>query len=457
MLITSISGIRGTLGDVVGENLTPIDVQNFVSAYGTWVLSQHQNPTIVIGRDARESGTWIIEKSIETLTSLGIDVLNLDLATTPTVEMTVIQKQVQGAIIVTASHNPKEYNGLKMLNHEGEFLSADEGQAILDLAQAGNFQTVSEAEQGSIEVSYNHTQDHINAILELELVDADLVRAKNYTVAVDGINSVGGIAVPQLLQKMGVEVVGMNMQADGEFAHMPEPLEKNLGELKALVTKVNADLGIAVDPDVDRLVLVDEKGDMFGEEYTIVSMADYVISQTPGNTVSNLSSSRALRDIAEQHGVGYQASAVGEKNVVELMKQTNAVIGGEGSGGVIYPALHYGRDALVGIALFLTSLAKNDLTASELRAKYPNYSMSKEKVVLSPEINVDGILEHFWEIYQSEQISNIDGVKIDFEDSWVHLRKSNTEPIMRIYTEAKTQVQADELAQRFIQEINNLK
>jgi len=455
MLITSISGIRGTIGGKSGENLTPPDVVSFISAYGSWILSRSKNPTIIIGRDARKSGDMIINLSISTLRGLGINIINLDLATTPTVEMQVIKHKASGGIIITASHNPKEYNGLKMLNEYGEFLSARDGQEIVKRASENNHNFANVDSIGSLEKTYNHTQEHIDSILNLDLVNVDLIKSKKFKIAVDAINSVGGIAVPMLLEKLGVEITGLYCDANGEFQHEPEPLEKNLGELKSLVTKVNADLGISVDPDVDRLVFIDEKGEMFGEEYTVVSIADYVLSETPGNTVSNLSSSRALADITNKYNGNYFASAVGEKNVVEKMKETSAVIGGEGSGGVIYPPLHYGRDALVGIALFLTYLAKRDVSVSALRDEYPNYYMAKEKVVLNPEISVGNILNHFQELYVTEKISTIDGVKIDFENSWVHLRASNTEPILRIYTEAQSQELADDLAQKFITEINN--
>ncbi len=481
MLITSISGIRGTIGGKVGNNLTPIDVVSFVSAYGTWILKNIEQATIVVGRDARQSGDMIINLTVSTLQGLGINVINLALATTPTVEMEVIEQKANGGIIITASHNPKEYNGIKMLNNHGEFLSAKEGKEILEIAQKKDFKFVVVEKIGNIEKSNNHTKQHIQKILDLDLVDANLVKSKKYKVVVDAINSVGGIAVPLLLEKLGVGVIGLNINPNGEFAHKPEPLEENLGGIKSLVKKEQADFGIVVDPDVDRLVFIDEHGNMFGEEYTIVSIADYVLSEKEGNSVSNLSSSRSLADITKKYRGEYFASAVGEKNVVEKMKEVSAVVGGEGSGGVIYPPLHYGRDALVGIALFLTYLAKLDISTSELRTKYPNYFMAKEKVILDNNINVDKILKYFWNNYQvsviaseseviqsgyrasefvSESkvinISNIDGVKIDFENSWVHLRKSNTEPIMRIYTEAQSQKEADALADRFINEINEL-
>ncbi len=478
MLITSISGIRGTIGGKSGENLTPQDIVLFISAYGTWNLSKKKNNdtiTIVVGRDARKSGGMILNLTISTLRGLGINVVNLDLATTPTVEMQVIDRNADGGIIITASHNPKEYNGIKMLNNYGEFLSAADGKEILKLGVENNHDFADVDNLGELEISYNHTLNHIQSILDSDLVDVDLIKSKKYKIALDAINSVGGIAVPMLLEKLGVEMIGLHCDPNGEFAHAPEPLEKNLGELKSLVGKVSADLGIAVDPDVDRLVLVDNNGEMFGEEYTIVSIADYVLSEKPGNTVSNLSSSRALADITQKYNGEYFASPVGEKNVVEKMKEVNAVIGGEGSGGVIYPELHYGRDALIGIALFLTYLAKRDISSSDLRDEYPNYFMAKEKVIFSEKFNVDKILEHFWKTYQSichsgldpeshihdsgyvVNISNIDGIKIDFENSWVHLRKSNTEPIMRIYTEAKSQDKANTLAERFINEIKNVK
>lgn len=456
MLITSISGIRGTIGDIPGENLTPLDVVNFVSAYGSWVKEHHASPAIIVGRDARGSGSMIASLVVNTLASLGIHVLDLGLATTPTVEMMVIQNNAHGAVIITASHNPKEYNGLKMLDEHGEFLSAEQGQAILDRVQDKNYRFADIDNLGMIERYHEHHQHHVQAILDLELVDVESIKKRKFKIVLDGINSVGGIAVLILLKELGVEVITIHCEADGNFAHNPEPLEKNLGDLMNAVREHNADLGIAVDPDVDRLVFVDETGTMFGEEYTLVAVADYVLSKTPGNTVSNLSSSRALRDIAEKYNVQYSASKVGEKNVVEMMKETNAIIGGEGSGGIIYPTLHYGRDALVGVGLFLSHLAESLQTTSELRSSYPNYFMAKEKVTLDTNINPDTILQLLEQRYQSEDITTIDGLKIDFVDSWVHMRKSNTEPILRIYTEAKTQDEANNLAQRFIDEIQAL-
>jgi phosphomannomutase len=455
MLITSISGIRGTIGGKPGESLTPLDVVSFVSAYGQWVLEYYESPTLVVGRDARPSGSMILSLVVQTLVGMGIHVVNVDMATTPTVEMEVIRRKAQGAIIVTASHNPKEYNGLKMLDDKGEFLSAEQGSYILKLSTDKTYTFTDVDSMGSITLSYNHTRDHIQDILDLDLVDVDLIQSKKFTVAVDAINSIGGVAVPMLLEKLGVQVVGLYCEPHGDFQHMPEPLEQNLGELKSLIGKVSADLGIAVDPDVDRLVLVDEQGNMFGEEYTIVSIADYVIGNTPGNTVSNLSSSRALSDVAETHGVNYYASAVGEKNVVEKMKAVSAVIGGEGSGGVIYPPLHYGRDALVGIALFLSHLATSHIPASELKKRYTVYYMAKEKIILESRDYVPMILNSLQEKYADQKIDTNDGLKIDFADSWVQIRASNTEPILRIYTEAKTQKHADDLAQECIHYIHN--
>ncbi len=456
MLITSISGIRGTIGGNPGQNLTPTDIVGFVSAYGTWVLSQNSKPTICVGRDGRKSGKMILDITVQTLIGLGVNVINLDYATTPTVEMEVIADQADGAIIITASHNPKEYNGLKMLNADGEFLSTTDGQAILDIKERASYVYAEVDDLGIETKSYNHTKDHIDKILDLDLVDAELVRSKNLKISIDAINSVGGIAVPMLLEKMGVEVVGLYCECNGDFQHTPEPLEKNLGELMSLVTKTQSNLGIAVDPDVDRIVFVDEKGTMINEEYGLVIISDYVLSQTPGNTVSNLSSSRALRDITESHNQRYFTAAVGEKNVVEKMKEVNAVIGGEGSGGIIYPKLHYGRDSLVGIALFLTQLAKSDKTASEIRAAYPNYFIAKEKVSLPGREQIQLILDTLELEYNTESTSRIDGLKIDFKDSWVHVRASNTEPIFRIYTEARTQESANELSHKFIGRIEKL-
>jgi phosphomannomutase len=456
MLITSISGIRGTIGGEACNNLTPPDIVGFVSAYGTWILRQNKQASIIVGRDGRQSGKMILDIAVQTLIALGINVINLDYATTPTVEMSVISEKTDGAIIITASHNPKEYNGLKMLNNEGEFLSAAEGQEILDIKDSGNYLYADIENLGIETTSYNHTRDHIQKILDLDLVDAELIKSRKYKISVDAINSVGGIAVPLLLEKLGVEVVGLYCECNGDFQHAPEPLEKNLGELKSLVIKTQSDLGIAVDPDVDRLVFVDEKGQMINEEYTLVMVSDYVVSETVGNTVSNLSSSRALRDVTKKYNQEHYASAVGEKNVVEKMKEVNAVIGGEGSGGIIYPKLHHGRDALVGIALMLTYLAKKSVSIGELRNSYPDYYMAKEKVALPSRDHISVILDALEEKYSLESPSRIDGLKIDFTDSWVHIRASNTEPIMRIYTEAKTNKEAVTIAEKFIDEITTL-
>jgi phosphomannomutase len=456
MLITSISGIRGTIGGIPSENLTPLDVVEFISAYGTWVLNTKKKPTIIVGRDGRKSGKMILDITIQTLIGLGINVINLDYATTPTVEMSVISHNAQGAIIITASHNSKEYNGLKMLNSYGEFLSEDEGYEILQIKEKRKYIYSDIEFLGTETKSYNHTKDHIQKILNLDLVDAHLVTSKKFKVCVDAINSVGGIAVPMLLEKLGVEIVGLYCECNGDFQHEPEPLEKNLGELKSLVIKTESDFGIAVDPDVDRLVLVNERGEMINEEYTVVMVADYVLSQTPGNTVSNLSSSRALSNVTKKYNRRYFASAVGEKNVVEKMKEVNAVIGGEGSGGVIYPKLHYGRDALVGIALFITSMAKLEKTASEIRSQYTDHYMVKEKVALPNRDKIQLLFDTLSKEYSNESISEIDGLKIDFKDSWVHIRASNTEPILRIYTETQALKEAYDLAQIFITKINNI-
>ena len=456
MIISSISGIRGTIGGKPGENLTPLDVVNFVSAYGTWVLTQHKQPTIVVGRDGRTSGKMILDITVQTLIGLGIDVINLDYATTPTVAMSVVSNTAHGAIVVTASHNPKEYNGLKMLDTEGEFLSSAQGQEILDIKEKNTYVYADVESLGTETKSYNHTKDHIQKILELDLVDVALIRSKKYKICLDAINSVGGIAVPMLLEKMGVEVTGLYCECNGDFQHAPEPLEQNLGELKSLVIKTESDIGIAVDPDVDRLVFINEKGDMINEEYTIVMIADYILSQTPGNTVSNLSSSRALSDVTKKYNKEYFASSVGEKNVVEKMKHVDAVIGGEGSGGVIYPELHYGRDALVAIALFLTYLAQSNTTPSEIRSRYSDYYMEKEKIEIPHREQIQMIFDQLASEHHNGTISRIDGLKIDFEDSWVHIRASNTEPILRIYTESQNPKTAYDLAQDYIAKINNL-
>lgn len=457
-LIKSISGIRGTIGGKTGDNLTPIDAVKFASAYGTWLKQHHKKEklTVVIGRDARISGPMIQNLVVNTLIGLGANVIDLGLSTTPTVEIAVPLEKADGGIILTASHNPKQWNALKLLNEKGEFLSGDDGAKILEIAEAESFEFADVDNLGQITFKDNYMDLHIDQVLSLPLVDVAAVKAKKFKVVVDGVNSSGGIVIPDLLEKMGVEVVKLYCEPNGHFPHNPEPLKEHLTDISALVVKEKADLGIVVDPDVDRLAFISNDGEMFGEEYTLVAVADYVLSKTPGNTVSNMSSSRALRDITEKHNGSYRASAVGEVNVVELMKSTNAIIGGEGNGGIIYPEIHYGRDALVGVALFLTHFAKQDLNVAELRASYPQYFMSKNKIELTPQIDVDAILEALTAKYKNEQITTIDGVKIDFPTNWVHLRKSNTEPIIRIYTEAMSQQEADALAQRFINEIKEL-
>ena len=456
-LIKSISGIRGTIGGSIGDNLTPIDVVAFAAAYGTWIKQQRDKTDyrVVVGRDARISGEMIQNLVMSTLVGMGIEVIDLGLSTTPTVEMAVPMEHADGGIILTASHNPKQWNALKLLNANGEFLNAEEGKKILQLAGSSNLQFADVEHLGSIHKNDAYIDLHIDEILDLDIINVEAIKNGNYKVVVDAVNSTGGIAIPLLLERLGVHCVKLYCEPTGHFPHNPEPLEEHLGDLSKAVVDEHADFGIVVDPDVDRLAFMDEKGKMFGEEYTLVACADYVLSKQAGNTVSNMSSTRALRDITERHGGTYQASAVGEVNVVEMMKKTNAVIGGEGNGGIIYPQLHYGRDALVGIAMFLSLLAERKMTVSELRASYPNYFMSKKKIQLTPEMDVDGLLNTMAERYQDQTPTTIDGVKIDFEDQWVHLRKSNTEPIIRIYTEAKSQEQADALAERFISELKS--
>lgn len=454
-LIKSISGIRGTIGGVPGENLTPIDAVKYAAAYGAWIKTQRDKEwyRVVVGRDARISGEMIQQLVMNTLTGMGITVVDLGLSTTPTVEMAVTMEHADGGIILTASHNPKQWNALKLLNKDGEFLNAKAGQEILDLAEAMEM-TFAEVDQlGEIIRNDAYIDLHIEEILKLKLVNMAEIKKKRYRVVVDGVNSTGGIAVPLLLEALGVEPIKLYCTPNGHFPHNPEPLKEHLGDLMEMVRKEKADFGIVVDPDVDRLAFVDEKGDMFGEEYTLVAVADYVLKHKPGNTVSNMSSSRALRDVTEKHGGKYFASAVGEVNVVEKMKEKEAVIGGEGNGGIIYPELHYGRDSLVGIALFLSHLAEKDMKVSELRKEYTSYYMVKEKIELTPGLDVDSILKKIEQKYSGEEINTEDGVKIDFPENWVHLRKSNTEPIIRIYTEAKTQEEADRLAKDFIKEI----
>lgn len=458
-LIKSISGIRGTIGGNVGDNLTPVDAVKFASAYGTFLkqgskkLDEGKNLKVVIGRDARISGPMIHNLVVHTLIGLGIDVIDLGLSTTPTVEVAVPLEEADGGIILTASHNPKQWNALKLLNAKGEFLSGADGAKILEIAEAEAFEFSEVDFLGEITTNDAYMDIHIDEVLALPLVDAEAVAKRKFKVVVDGVNSSGGIIVPKLLEQMGVACVKLYCEPNGHFPHNPEPLKEHLGDICKLVVEEQADFGIVVDPDVDRLAFISNDGEMFGEEYTLVACADYVLSKTPGNTVSNMSSSRALRDITKKYNGSYQASAVGEVNVVALIKETNAIIGGEGNGGIIYPELHYGRDSLVGIALFLTHLANLNMTVSELRASYPQYYMSKNKIELTPQIDVDAILVAMTEKYKNEEINTIDGVKIDFAESWVHLRKSNTEPIIRIYTEAQTQKLADDLALRIIDEI----
>jgi len=457
-LIKSISGIRGTIGGAQGENLTPIDAVKYAAAYGSWVKKQRTKDDykIVVGRDARISGNMIQQLVMNTLVGMGFHIIDLGLSTTPTVEMAVTMEHADGGIILTASHNPKQWNALKLLNKEGEFLNAKAGQEILDIAEneAVKFSEVDNL--GTITINDAYIDLHIDEILQLPLINVSAIRKANFKVVVDAVNSTGGIAVPLLLEALGVHPVKLYCTPNGEFPHNPEPLKEHLTDLMALVIKEHADFGIVVDPDVDRLAFVDEKGEMFGEEYTLVTIADYVLQNTPGNTVSNMSSSRALRDVTKKYGGTYNASAVGEVNVVQMMKDTKAVIGGEGNGGIIYPDLHYGRDSLVGIALFLSYLAEIKISVSQLKKEYPIYFMSKKKIELTPQLNVDLILEKMTAKYSSEEINTIDGVKIDFQDNWVHLRKSNTEPIIRIYTEAKSQEKADALANRIIAEIKQI-
>ncbi len=457
-LIKSISGIRGTIGGNVGDNLTPVDAVKFAASYGTWLkdYSGKEKLKVVIGRDARLSGEMIQNLVVATLVGLGIDIIDLDLSTTPTVEIAVPLENADGGIILTASHNPKQWNALKLLNEKGEFLDAAQGAKILALAEKEDFDFSEVDDLGTIVKNDSYIDIHIDEVLELPLVDADVIRAKKFKVVVDGVNSTGGIAIPKLLKELGVEVVELYCDPTGHFPHNPEPLKEHLKDICELVVKEKADFGIVVDPDVDRLAFISDDGEMFGEEYTLVACADYVLGKTKGNTVSNLSSSRALRDITQRHGGMYEAAAVGEVNVVTKMKANNAIIGGEGNGGIIYPESHYGRDSLVGTALFLMLMAEKGGSVAELRASYPSYFMSKKKIQLTPELDVDGLLEAMYKKYADEDVSTIDGVKIDFAENWVHLRKSNTEPIIRIYTEAKSQTEADGLADRIISEIKTI-
>ncbi|CAN5310858.1 phosphoglucosamine mutase [soil metagenome] len=454
-LIKSISGIRGTIGGKPGDNLTPIDAVKFAAAYGTWLKNEYpgRDLSVVVGRDARISGEMVQNLVMNTLVGMGINIIDLGLSTTPTVEVAVTGEIANGGIVLTASHNPKQWNALKLLNHKGEFLNGEEGEKILKFAESENFEFVEVDHLGSITSIEDYIDRHIEEVLQLKLVDIEAIRAANFKIVVDAVNSTGGIAIPALLKKLGVEVVELYCEPNGHFPHNPEPLKEHLGDIMELVVKEKADLGVVVDPDVDRLAIIDENGQMFGEEYTLVACADYILSQTPGSTVSNLSSSRALRDLTRQYGQEYNASAVGEVNVVQMMKDTKAVIGGEGNGGIIYPDSHYGRDSLVGVALFLTHLANKKMSVSNLRKEYPVYFMSKNKIEITPGLDVDEILKKVQENHSSEEISTIDGVKIDFAENWVHLRKSNTEPIIRIYTEAKSQIEANHLAVKMIAEI----
>jgi phosphomannomutase len=457
-LIKSISGIRGTIGGVPGDGLNPLDIVKFTAAYATFIRSCNTGKnTIVVGRDARISGEMVNHVVIGTLSGMGFDVVNIGLATTPTTELAVTMIGAAGGIILTASHNPKQWNALKLLNEKGEFLNAAEGESILKIAEEESFSFSQVDDLGKVSEDFSFTQKHIDSVLALDLVDVDAIRKANFSVAIDCVNSVGGIAIPALLNALGVtRIEKLFCEPNGQFPHNPEPLPEHLTAIADVMKQGKADVGFVVDPDVDRLAIICENGDMFGEEYTLVSIADYVLSKTPGNTVSNLSSTRALRDVTRLHGQEYQAAAVGEVNVVSKMKATHAVIGGEGNGGVIYPASHYGRDSLVGIALFLTHLANKGLKVSELRAQYPSYFIAKQKVELTPEIDVDAILEQVKNQYAQFDVNMIDGVKIDFPDKWVHLRKSNTEAIVRIYAEAATMQEAEELAAAIMKVIKDL-
>lgn len=458
-LIKSISGIRGTIGGPTGDTLNPLDIVKFTTAYATFMKRRttgEGRKKIVVGRDARISGDMVRNVVCGTLMGMGLDVIDIDLATTPTTELAVRWTGALGGIIITASHNPRQWNALKLLNSEGEFLTKDDGNEVLSIAEKEDFDYADVDSLGSYTRDDSFNQRHIESVLDLKLADVDAIRNAKFKVCVDAINSVGGIILPDLLKALGVEYTILNSTANGDFAHNPEPLEKNLQGIMDEMRSGKYDLGIVVDPDVDRLAFICENGEMFGEEYTLVSVADYVLQHTPGNTVSNLSSTRALRDVTERHGGTYTAAAVGEVNVTTKMKEVGAVIGGEGNGGVIYPESHYGRDALVGIALFLSSLAHKKCTASELRATFPNYFIAKNRIDLTPSTDIDAILEKVKEMYASEKITDIDGVKIDFPDKWVHLRKSNTEPIIRVYSEAATMEEADALGKKLMQVVYDM-
>ena len=460
-LIKSISGIRGTIGGPTGDTLNPLDIVKFTTAYATFIRRSGKGTSnkIIVGRDARISGEMVKNVVCGTLMGMGYDVVNIGLATTPTTELAVRMSGADGGIIITASHNPRQWNALKLLNNEGEFLTAADGAEVLAIAEREDFQYADIDSLGKYTEDHSFDQRHIDSVMDLALVDADVVRQARFTVCVDSINSVGGIILPKLLERLGVGFKFLNQEANGNFAHNPEPLEKNLQGIMDEMKTGHYDLGIVVDPDVDRLAFICEDGRMFGEEYTLVSVADYVLSQTPGNTVSNLSSTRALRDVTQKHGGVYTAAAVGEVNVTTKMKEVNAVIGGEGNGGVIYPESHYGRDALVGIALFLTALAKKGCKVSELRKQFPDYQIAKNRIDLTPETDVDAILVKVKEMFAQDptaQVNDIDGVKIDFPDRWVHLRKSNTEPIIRVYSEAATLESADEIGKRLMQVVYDM-
>lgn len=458
-LIKSISGIRGTIGGQPGDTLSPLDVLKFVSAYSIMLKNKFPNQklSVILGRDARISGPMVNHIVIGTLNAMGINVVDLGLSTTPTVEMAVTDHKAQGGVILTASHNPKQWNALKLLNEKGEFINAAEGAELLEIAAKEDFDYAEVDDLGKLTHDYDGIKNHIQHILDLELVDVEAIQKADFTVAIDAVNSTGGISILPLLKQLGVDnIIELYTEPTGHFPHNPEPLPEHLTELSEAVVKNNADVGFVVDPDVDRLALVMENGEMFNEEYTLVAVADYILQHQKGNTVSNMSSTRALRDVTEKHGLSYSASAVGEVNVVDLMRKTNSIIGGEGNGGIIYPTLHAGRDALVGIALFLTYLAKRDIKVSELRAEYPAYFISKNKIQLEPQMDVDGVLVAMAEKYKGENVSTIDGVKIDFDDSWVHLRKSNTEPIIRIYAEALSMDKSNSLAEKIITEIKEL-
>lgn len=457
-LIKSISGIRGTIGGAVGDTLNPLDIVKFTSAYATFIRQSMLagSNKIVVGRDARISGEMVKNVVCGTLMGMGFDVLNIGLATTPTTELAVTMAGADGGIIITASHNPRQWNALKLLNNRGEFLTAADGEELLKIAERADFTYADVDHLGHYTEDDSFDQRHIDSVLALKLVDADAIRKAGFKVVVDAVNSVGGVILPKLLNQLGVQYTMLNGQPTGDFAHNPEPLEKNLTEIMTEVKNGRYDMGIVVDPDVDRLVFICEDGKMFGEEYTLVSVADYVLSKTPGNTVSNLSSTRALRDVTLKHGGQYTAAAVGEVNVTTQMKAVNAVIGGEGNGGVIYPESHYGRDALVGIALFLSNLAHKGCKVSELRATYPNYFIAKNRIDLTASTDVDAILERVKELYKDEQVNDIDGVKIDFADKWVHLRKSNTEPIIRVYSEAATMEEADAIGKKLMQVVYDM-